>query len=272
MQSKRAAAGEAPVAVVAGQSSKWRTIVARVLANAGQSTRFAVGAADAIDASLGAKAVVAADDLAPEGAVRAVAQARASGSQTPWVIVVEPKRMAEVAAAVAHFDRVAVVDAYAPPENALFVANELARGRHSDNRGATRLLYGTAVSFRSAGREEEDDVGFTYNVSASGVFVRTLAPLEAGEEVWIELCAPRSSRRVRLSGLVAWRRQYGADESATVPAGFGMQIVGGLGADLDRWREGCAALERAEAQRARTSRHAPKAPSNIPSMIARAMV
>jgi hypothetical protein len=233
-------------AVVAGPASKWQTIVARALSNAGVPTRFVATAAEAIAASIGAKAVVAAEDLGPSGAHVALAEARAAGSETPWVIVAEPRRVPEIVAAVQSFTRVAVVDSFAPPENALFVANDLSTPAAADHRSAPRLLFGASVGFRAAGREDEDDVGFTYNVSDNGLFVRTLAPLTAGEDVWLELSAPRSSRRVRLAGKVAWRRHFGPNESATVPPGFGVRITDGLAGDLERWRDGCALLQRDE--------------------------
>jgi Tfp pilus assembly protein PilZ/CheY-like chemotaxis protein len=235
-------------AVVAGPASRWQTMVARALSNAGVPTHFVTTAAEAIAASVGAKAVVAAAGLEPSGAHVALAEARAAGSVTPWVIVAEPRRVPETVAAVQSLTRVAVVDSYAPPENALFVANELATSAAADNRSAHRLLYGTSVGFRAAGREEDDDVGFTYNVSDNGLFVRTLAPLAAGDDVWLELWAPRSSRRVRLAGKVAWRRHFGPDESATVPPGFGVHVTEGLAGDLERWRDGCALLQRDEAR------------------------
>jgi CheY-like chemotaxis protein len=234
-------------AVVAGPASRWQTVVARALSNAGVPTRFVATAAEAIVASRGAKAVVAADGLEPSGAHVALAEARASGSDTPWVIVAEPRRVPEILAAVQSFARVAVVDSYAPPENALFAANELAAtSAAADHRAAPRLLYGTSVGFRAAGRDDDDDIGFTYNVSDNGLFVRTLAPLASGDDVWLELWAPRSSRRVRLAGKVAWRRHFGPNESATVPPGFGVQVTAGLAGDLERWRDGCALLQRDE--------------------------
>jgi Tfp pilus assembly protein PilZ len=149
--------------------------------------------------------------------------------------------MAAVHAAAADVPRTVVVDGYAPPENVLYRANELVARPGPDQRAAQRLLYGTAVSFRGAGRDE-DDIGFSYNVSAGGVYVRTLAPLEPGQEVWLDMWAPRSQRRVRLAGTVAWRRVFGGSEKATVPPGFGVKIVDGLAGDLGRWREGCEAF------------------------------
>jgi CheY-like chemotaxis protein len=259
-------------AVIAGQSPKWQAAVARAFSNAGVPTKFVSTAAEAIEAARYAKAVIANEDLAPRGAMSVVADARAAGTQTPWVVVAAPKRMAEIAATAGTIERVAVIDAFAPPENALFVANELAsKMAGAENRASTRLLYGESVLFRVAGRDEEDDVGFTYNVSNDGLFVRTLAPLEAGTQVWLELCAPRSSRRVRLTGKVAWQRHFGPNENATVPAGFGVHITDGLASDLDLWREGCAQLERDEA-RVRTPRAAARPQVSVPSLLAHAVV
>ena len=53
--------------------------------------------------------------------------------------------------------------------------------------------------------------------------------------MWLELCPPRAERRVRLVGKVAWRRGLGKGEFATVPPGFGVQIVDGAKMDLEVW-------------------------------------
>ncbi len=74
------------------------------------------------------------------------------------------------------------------------------------------------------------------------MYVRTLAPLEPRAEVWLEMWPPRSERRVRLGGVVAWRRPFGPRGGATVPAGFGVQIRDGLAGDLERWRAGYEAF------------------------------
>ena len=130
--------------------------------------------------------------------------------------------MKTVRAALDGIGGVGVIDAFAPPENVLFASNEL-KGGAVNNRRSPRILYGTTVAFRGAGREK-DDFGFSYNISEGGLYVRTLAPPE-DDEVWIEMCPPRSERRVRLVGKVAWRRRFNHNENATVPPGFGLSIV-----------------------------------------------
>ena len=227
-------------AVIAGPVARWRSVMGRALYNGGYGVRFA-GTTDALAEealSEGVRVVVVSDDLQPDGAGAALADARGRGSQAAWVLVAPPKRMAEANAALASLGRASAMDGFAPPENVLFVVNELLAARGIDKRASPRLLYGTTVAFRVAGRNE-DEIGFSYNVSAGGAYVRTLAPPEPGQDMWLDMWPPRSERRVRLAGRVAWRRPFGPVGGATVPPGFGIQLTDGLAGDLDRWRAGC---------------------------------
>ena len=226
-------------AVVAGADPRWRSVMGRSLYSGGFSVRFASSAAELLTDSLGpsVRLVVASDDVCEEGAASCAVRARTSGAEAAWVVVVPPKRMAAAIAAASAHSRVSIADGYAPPENVLFLANELLGRRGEDKRASARLLYGTSVAFRAAGRDE-DETGFSYNVSAAGLYVRSLAPLDQGQDVWLEMWAPRSERRVRLAGTVAWKRPFGSGERATVPAGFGVKISDGLGGDLERWHQG----------------------------------
>ena len=237
-----AAAAEAtsrPCAVVAGADSAWRTILGRSLSNGGFSIRFAMTAEGLVNECVaeGVRVAVVADDLGPSGPLAALVEARARGSNAGYVLVAPPKRIAHATRAMKEMGRASVADGFAPPENVLFLVNELLAPRGVDKRASPRLLYGTSIEFRAAGRDE-GEIGFSYNVSAGGLFVRTLAPLDPGQEVWLEMWAPRSERRVRLAGVVAWRRPFGPNGGATVPAGFGVRIDHGLGGDLERWSAG----------------------------------
>jgi Tfp pilus assembly protein PilZ/ActR/RegA family two-component response regulator len=226
-------------AIVAGSDATWRTVMGRALYNGGFAVSFATSSDGLVDECLkqSVRVVVAQDDLQPGGALAAMQSARERNAASAWVLAAPPKRMAAVMAAAKPLGKSAVVDGFAPPENALFIVNELLAARGVDKRATARLLYGTSVAFRPAGRDE-DEVGFSYNVNAGGVYVRTLAPLDAGTEVWLEMWSPRSERRVRLAGKVAWKRPFGPVGGATVPAGFGVQITHGLAGDLERWRAG----------------------------------
>lgn len=215
----------------------------RALYNGGFAVRFVASEPDLIGECPGesVKLVVAAEELAPRGIAATIGQARERGAKAAWVVVAPPKRMAPVMASLAGVSGVSVADGFAPPENVIFMGNELLARRGIDQRESPRLLYGTTVSFRQAGRDE-DELGFSYNISAGGVYVRSLAAPEAGQDVWLEMWPPRSERRVRLAGTVAWKRAFGAHERATVPAGFGVKLTDGLKGDLDRWRAGYEAF------------------------------
>lgn len=241
-------AGKAPavdrgIAVVAASDPHWRSVMGRTLHGGGYAVRFAATGDELATLAPDVKVVVAAHDLPPDGASVAAEQSRARGLDQAWVIVAPPKRMGLVYAAVRSLPRVAAVDSFAPPENVLFTLNELLAARGVDHRSTARLLYGTAVAFRPAGRDD-DEVGFSYNISAEGLYVRTLAPPEPGQQVWLDAWPPRSERRVRLAGTVAWRRLFGDATKTAVPPGFGVKLADGLAGDLDRWRAGYRALAR----------------------------
>lgn len=227
-------------ALVAEADKTRRTAVARVLRNAGFSVRFAVSDEDAGRFATDPKLVLVVANrelLADPAAV--ITEARAGGSSASFIICSAPREIRTQRALLVGCTGVTVADGYTAPESVLFVANELTSGRTS-GRASPRVAYGTVVSFRGAGRDV-DEQGFSYNVSEKGLYVRTLA-LPEDDEVWIELGAPRVERRVRLVGRVAWRRPFNHNESATVPPGFGVEIVDGARKDRVLWEEAYKSL------------------------------
>jgi DNA-binding response OmpR family regulator len=228
-------------ALVAEPDRRRRIAVGRTLRSAGFEIVFAVTGADAtaMAANESFTLIVASTELVPDQ-LDALARTRAGGSQAAWIASAPPRMLGEVAHALGALDRVTAMDAYSSPDSVLFVANDLLHRRAMDHRRSARLLYAAIVAFRGAGRDE-DDHGFSHNVSAGGLYVRTLAAPE-DELVWLELTPPRSERRVRLVGKVAWRRAFGPGPHATVPPGFGVQIVDGARADLEAWRAGYEAF------------------------------
>lgn len=223
-------------ALVVDADHRSRIVLARVLRNAGFEISFGVSAEDVISRCNEADVVVVTHDVngAPAELLDA---ARSRGCEALWIVRAPPRLFATQSPLMQSFDGATVTDAFAPPENIVFVANELARGGGAaDARASRRLLYGTKVAFRGAGRER-DDFGYCYNISLGGLYVRTLAP-PSDEMVWLELRPPRVDRLVRLVGRVAWRRPFGPAGHATVPPGFGLEIVDGARSDLDAWQSG----------------------------------
>ena len=231
------------LAIVAAADRKRRIVVARVLRNAGFGVHFALEAGEIEQAARVQEVALVVADIGQSSAsvVPVIERMRTAGVEIPWVLTAEPKRIPAARASTKPLTKVAVTDAFAPPENVLFVANELGRAGLTDGRASPRILYGAVVGFRLAGRDE-DALGFAYNISAGGLYVRTLAPLSGGEEAWLELRPPRSDRWVRLEGKVAWRRRFGPIESATVPPGFGVQITDATKGEFARYLAGYEAF------------------------------
>lgn len=238
----RATRGEDPMprgtAVVAELDKARRVATARALFNTGYEVRFAVTKEDAQSFALQAQValVVLCTELCDDPSALIGAATRA-GSVAKFIISSEPRRHSELSIALARNQLVRVTDASAPPENVVFLANELSAGPMADKRAAPRILHGTTVRFRGEGRDE-DELGFSYNVSEGGLYVRTLAP-PADDIIWLELTPPKSSTRVRLTGQVAWRRPFGPHGKATVPPGFGVKVLELTPRDKTRWVDGC---------------------------------
>ncbi len=233
-------------ALVADPDQTRRIVLGRVLRNAGYSVTFAAADADAqgyaehpeIDL------VVLNTELSPEPRAL-IERSRAVGANATWVLTCPPRELGRTRKLLAGLDRTSAMDGFAPPENVLFLANELSGARRTNQRKSPRLLFGTTVAFRGAGRDH-DDYGYSYNISAGGLYVRTLLPPE-DNQVWLELTPPRSERRVRLVGKVVWRRGFAPNGMATVPPGFGVQLVDGAKADMDAWYAGYEAFSSAMA-------------------------
>lgn len=224
------------VALVADADRNRRIVIGRVLRNAGYSVTFAISGDD-IEGYVAKEKVellVTNSELHPSP-LATVERLRKSGSQALFIVNCPPRDLKQVRHAFASMERATPTDGFAPAENVLFVSNELGRNFGADKRTSPRLLFGTTVAFRGAGRES-DDWGYSYNISRNGIYVRTLAPPD-DDLVWLELCPPRSERRIRLVGKVAWRRGLSKGEFATVPPGFGLQIVDGAQMDLQVWAD-----------------------------------
>jgi DNA-binding response OmpR family regulator len=223
-------------ALISASDRNRRIVLARVLGNAGYPIRFAVdlNETDRVARDSSPRLVVIDTEL--EGVQELITRAAPRNPKTLWIVSTAPRHMRQCHSWLRDLENATVTDSFAPPENIVFLANELGRGKGNDKRASKRLLYGTMVAFRCAGREE-DDFGLSYNVSAGGLYVRSLAP-PVEDRVWLELRPPRTERLVRLEGRVCWRRGYGPSSMATVPPGFGIEITDGSKADREAWVAG----------------------------------
>lgn len=223
------------VAVVADANRGRCDLLTRVLSGAGYDVKSAIDerSLQFYQRQHGPKLFVVNSELTD---VReAIHASRRDGHDVAWVITASRRELDSLGDALHDASRVVVTGANAPPTDALFLANELGFESQTSRRKGSRKLLGTVVRFREAGTDEED-FGFTYNVSERGVYVRTVAPPEY-EEVWLELRPPRAKHWVRLLGRVAWKHPFDPRARSLSPPGFGVDLIAGLGQDLEYFGE-----------------------------------
>ncbi len=223
--------------VIVDDDCTMRALAGRLFRDAGYAVQFASDADEAlqracdpaIDVVVCASAIHSHDEPLS-------GRAAAHGSRAAWIINTPPKQIASVRSrlGLGADVKVAVHDAFQSPATLLFVANELLNRPAVDGRKSERLLYGAKVLFRHAGRDDVES-GYLYNISGGGVYVRTLAPPQRWDEMWLEFVPPRSDRLVHLEGTAVWTRPFGPGGNATVPCGFGVQITGGSRSDMVRY-------------------------------------
>lgn len=243
--------------VIVEEDRETRLLIARVFRDAGYTVAFALDRDEAVRQSLEAKAVavIVSASMAMEGSELLAMRAKREGCQLPWIVNTPPKEIPHflkmsLDAAVAGVT-VAVHDSFSAPAALLFVTNDVLSKRMHDGRRSERLLFGTTVHFRLAGRGN-DDVGYIYNISEGGLYVRTLAPPARWDELWLEFMPPRSDRLVHIDATCVWVRKYGPAGTASVPPGFGVEITGASKSDLGRY-ERCYAAFQDERQASRES-------------------
>lgn len=223
-------------AVVADPDRNRGEVLERVLRDAGFRVEVAV---DGFAARLQAgrpSLKVAVIDAALEDPEVLIMHARAKGSRCAWVVRARPELLDEMRGKVNGLERVSVLSAYGPPDDVLFEANRLLETKAQDGRADARHLYGTLVTLRWK-RDGSEDIGYTYNVSSVGLFVRTLAP-PVGEEVTMIVTPPGGDKALTLQGTVAWRREFGHTRREGVPPGFAVRVTGG---DIAEWTAACPA-------------------------------
>lgn len=225
-------------AVVSESTTQRRTVVGRVLVQAGYEVKFALDkqAAEAYCSESETRIAVHSAQMGdPRKLIDAVARA---GALPIWIITTEASSVNRLARSLAGLDRVAVTSNAGSPEDLLFLANELVFAR-GPKRREWRALYGTPVAFRAEGTFR-DEYGFSYDVSPTGVYVRSLLPCEA-DDVEVELRPPRSEERLRLQGKVVRRFAFGSGSVASAPPGFAVKLLGPASA-LAAWENACREL------------------------------
>jgi len=155
----------------------------------------------------------------PASALQEIRAARQAGALCRFVLSVPDQEVAALAAECDKLDGVRVLPETSPPDGVVFLVNEMAESGVQNQRASRRRLASALVHFAAGGRT---DLGLSYNVSAGGLYVRTLAPPTSGP---VELSVDVAGSRATVSCELAWSRALAYDGTATAPPGFGVKIV-----------------------------------------------
>ena len=232
------------VVVVADGDRNARILIGRLFRAGGYRVVFAADADDALRQSSTAEAllVVCSAEIELSGEEPLSRRAPMAGSRAAWIVTAPQRELPAVRAALrlGGDTRVATLDRSRIAESVLYVANELLHPVPTNMRATARVLHGAAVRVRFP-TDDFEEIGYSYNLSEGGMYVRTLVKYEQGQEVWLELVAPGGTRRVHLEAQIVWSRVRAAG-AATVPRGFGARFTGGSEGDVARLAAGYRAL------------------------------
>ncbi|MFW6087594.1 MAG: PilZ domain-containing protein [Myxococcota bacterium] len=225
-------------AVVAQASEVRRRVLGRILRQAGFDVSFALDTADLVRVAQALAEpptlVVADAGLPGDGPIPAAnaVRARDGFDSVAFVITAAAEDVRQYGEEADRLGKAAVSYEAAPPDNLLFLANELLRPEVQNVRASTRLLYGAICAFREAGTLEPT-YGLTYNLSREGLYVRTLDPPAPGTKVWLEMRPPHADAAVHLRAKAVWARGLRSPGGAA-PPGFGVRLLDEAGPAADR--------------------------------------
>jgi hypothetical protein len=199
-----------------------RQLFGRVLRQAGFDVSFAATMQEALQVAERSppKVLVVSNSLPPEGGRRALTQlAEHWVGDMPAVLLASGRQSGSISP-----HGWTTVPEEAPPDDLLFVVNELLRPRELlESRASRRMLYATLCSFRAAG-ELEARIGLTYNISREGLYVRTFDAPPSRGQVWLELRPPGAARACHVRGEIVWTRTLATGARGAAPPGFGVRL------------------------------------------------
>lgn len=225
-------------AIVAQPSEGRRRVLGRILRQAGFDVSFALDTADLVRVAHAQSEpptlVVADAGLPGDGSIAAAhaVRARDGFDSVAFVLTAAADDVGRYGAEADRLGKAAVSYEAAPPDNLLFLANELLRPEVQNVRASTRLLYGAICAFRQAGTLEPT-YGLTYNLSREGLYVRTLDPPTPGSSIWLEVRPPHQDAAVHLRAKTVWARGLRSPGGAA-PPGFGVRLLDEAGPAADR--------------------------------------
>lgn len=206
-----------------------RQLVARIMRNSGFDLAFASDGAELADQlrrDPAPRLAIVASELPPESATALLPKLRGvrPGVEIPWLILAESARLQDVLDVARAYGPASVFDRGGPPENIIFLVNDLLQARAVEARRSARLLHGAPVTFWTDGNAEPF-WAYAYNINRTGLYVRTLVPPPIGTVLHVRFRPPFGEGMVAADAQVMWRKEYGSKAGPLYPPGIGIQFV-----------------------------------------------
>lgn len=121
--------------------------------------------------------------------------------------------------------------------------NQLCQRAHHTMRASQRVPFFCPIEFREAvGKPGPFETGYSFSVSSSGLFVRTLAPIRPGAPVELKIHFSTLREVLTLTGVVAWANPCTKKTAPDHPVGMGVQFLGALSKRLAQFIELCRSI------------------------------
>jgi len=206
-----------------------RQTIARVLRTWGFDFAFAADVeelAEQLRRDPPPRLAIVSSDLPPEGATTALPRLRGArpGVEIPWLLLADADRVPEVQDLARAYGPASVFDRSGPPENIIFLVNDLLQARGVEARRSPRLLHGGPVSFWTEGGTETH-WAYSYNINRTGLYVRTLVPPPLDAVLQVRFRPPFGEGLVAVEAQVMWRKEFGTQSGPLHPPGIGIQFT-----------------------------------------------
>ena len=155
---------------------------------------------------------------------------------TPTLILCESTKARLVAPLLSEARHARLLPYALLADTLLQAVNELTAAPGPDQRASKRVLHHTVASFRQPG-EQDRVYGITCDVSAEGMWLRTLQPPPLGAIVQVELRPPAAPSTIEVRGKVARVLGFSDPERHGRAPGFGVRIQGADQRGWVWWRE-----------------------------------
>jgi CheY-like chemotaxis protein len=207
--------------VVAATDRARRAALGRQLRRTGLDVQFALDGAIAATDRL--RLIVAEAGLPPDGGAASLrAYRRAHGAEVPWILFGAGAQLATLERDLDGEPAVALFDLGHHASQILFAAHGLLSAAPAQRR-TVRQPYETPARWHEG---DSSRWGYTYNINAGGLYVRTLIPPPTGVPVTLELRPPFGRGRAIVDGTVVWRQPWSARRGQ--PPGFGLKYAATL--------------------------------------------